>query len=73
MKEKDRFGERLRELREQAGLSRQELAERAGLKMSRIRDLEQGVNIPRWDAVVALSRALGVSCEDFLEEPARGQ
>lgn len=70
MPDVDRFGGRLRELREQAGLTRQELADRAGLKLGGIRDLEQGVNQPKWGTVVALSQALGVSCEAFLEEPA---
>jgi len=65
----DWFKDRLRELRTQASLSRQELADKAGLKQSVVRDLEQGVNKPTWPTVVALCQALGVLCDAFLEEP----
>src|SRR5436309_2336642 len=37
-----RFPGRLRELREAAGLSRQQLADKAGLKLGGVRNLEQG-------------------------------
>lgn len=65
------FKDRLRELRTGAGLSRQELADRAGLKPNAIRDLEQGVNQPSWSTVIALCQALGVTCDAFLQEPAQ--
>lgn len=68
---KHRFAGRLRELREAAGLSRKELAERAGMKSEAgIRDLEQGLRIPGWDTVLALADALGVPIQAFREEPA---
>jgi transcriptional regulator with XRE-family HTH domain len=70
MPEAERFGERLRELRAAAGLTQEQLAEKAGVKVGTLRDLEQTRNSPRWTTVVALSRALGVSCEAFLKEPA---
>lgn len=70
MAEAEWFGRKLRGLREQAGLTRQQLATRAGLKVGGIRDLEQQVNQPKWQTVVDLSRALSVSCEAFLQEPA---
>src|SRR5438067_13464598 len=63
------FAGRLKELREAAGLTQGALAERAGLKVGGIRDLEQGINGPRWETVVALAAALGVDCRAFLEEP----
>lgn len=70
MTEPGHFGARLRELREQAGLTREQLAERTGLKIGGIRDIEQGVNkAPRWDNVVALAQALGVDCTAFQEKP----
>jgi transcriptional regulator with XRE-family HTH domain len=65
----ERFAGRLRELREAAGLSREQLAERAGMKVNGVRDLEQGVRSPRWDSVLALAGALGVKCDDFAQEP----
>jgi transcriptional regulator with XRE-family HTH domain len=64
------FAGRLRELREGAGLSREGLAERAGLKVGGVRDLEQGRREPGWRTVLALARALGVGCTAFLQEPA---
>ena|ERR1017187_8075112 len=63
------FNARLRELREAAGLSQAELAERAGLSKGGIADLEQDRNRPTWDSVQKLAAALGVSCEAF-NEPA---
>jgi transcriptional regulator with XRE-family HTH domain len=64
------FARRLRELREAAGLSRKELAGRAGLKSEAgIRNLEQGLRLPTWPTVVALSKALGVPCDAFLQPP----
>jgi transcriptional regulator with XRE-family HTH domain len=63
------FAGRLRELREQAGLSREELAEQAGMKVGGIRDLEQGVNQPRWETVLVLAKVFGVTCEAFNQQP----
>ena len=64
------FAGRLRELREQAGLSRQQLADRAGMKSEAgIRNLEQGIRRPSWDTVLALCQALGVSCDAFTRPP----
>lgn len=66
----ERFAARLRELREEAGLSRKELAERAGMKSEAgIRDLEQGRRSPSWETVLALAAALGVDCTAFTQEP----
>jgi transcriptional regulator with XRE-family HTH domain len=65
------FAGRLRELREAGALSREALAERAGIKTSAVRDIEQAVYSPNWETVVALCRALGVGCDAFLEQPAK--
>ena len=68
--EAESFKDRLVELRMAAGLSRKELAERAGLQSEAgLRDLEQGRRRPSWDMVVALCKALGVTCDAFLQEP----
>jgi transcriptional regulator with XRE-family HTH domain len=63
------FAGRLRELREQAGLSRQQLADRAGMKLGGIRNLEQGMRKPSWETVLALCQALRVSCDAFTKQP----
>jgi transcriptional regulator with XRE-family HTH domain len=64
------FGPRLRELRESAGLTQSQLAERAGLHPQGVVKLERGEREPAWATFVALSRALGVELQAFLEEPA---
>jgi transcriptional regulator with XRE-family HTH domain len=62
----DSFGLRLRELREQAGLTREGLADQAGMKIGGVRDLEQDRRRPSWDTALALAAALGVTPNDFL-------
>jgi transcriptional regulator with XRE-family HTH domain len=64
------FTGRLRELREGAGLNRQQLADKAGMSEGGIRDLEQGRRLPSWETVVAICEALGVSCDEFRKKPA---
>jgi transcriptional regulator with XRE-family HTH domain len=64
------FAGRLKELRVRAGLTQDGLAERAALSKAGIADLEQGRREPSWATVVALAKALGVTCQAFLEEAA---
>lgn len=65
------FGSRLRELRERAGLSRPQLAERAGMRSEAgIRNLEQGLTNPTWETVIRIAKALGVDCTAFTQQPA---
>src|SRR5262245_51900902 len=64
------FAGRLKELREQAGLSQKQLADKAGIGQRTISHLEQGVNKPSWETVQALCQALAISCEAFNKEPA---
>ena len=54
------FGARLRRVREQAGLSQEALAERAGVDRKLIYRTELGQTSPRLDAVVQLADALAV-------------
>ncbi len=68
----DWFGARLKELREEAGLTQPELAERAGMNRFGIAKLEQGVTKPSWETVVALCQALRVRADEFLKPP-KGQ
>lgn len=67
------FAERLNELRAGAGLTQRQLAEKAGVKYGAVRDLEQGLNGPTWDTVLALAAALGVSVEAFTQPAAKRQ
>jgi len=63
------FGPRLKELREQAGLTQPQLAERAGLAKAGIANLEQGRTSPAWATVIALCKALAVTPDAFTQEP----
>lgn len=64
------FGGRLRELREAAGLTQQQLAERVGCRWLAVSRWERGEREPGWGQVNALCEALGVSCEEFRRPPA---
>lgn len=60
---------RLRTLREAAGLSQQEVAERADLSLSLIAKMEQGRKAdPRASTVLALAGALGVRPGQVIED-----
>ncbi len=61
------FKELLRQLREKAGLTQQQLADKAGLPVGSLRSHEQGQRAPSWAAVVKLARALGVGADVFSE------
>ena len=63
------FAGRLRELREAAGLTQQQLADRSGTGWRTIAHLEGGDRQPSWGTVLALCQALGVTCEAFTHEP----
>jgi transcriptional regulator with XRE-family HTH domain len=62
------LAEKLRELREAAQLSQQDLAVAAGMSVSIVAKIEQGVNTdPRLNTVKALARALNVSADVLIE------
>src|SRR5437762_2129755 len=68
------FGSILRKFREEAGLSRKELADKAGMRSEAgIRDLEQGVNQPSWDTVRKLAKALNKNCLAFDVDEEEGE
>ena len=61
-------GDRLRELRENRTIDRQELAQRAGLSEFTIRSLELGVRAhPGVETASALAEALGVPIADLMQ------
>src|SRR3989442_532627 len=66
------FGDRLRRLREQQGLTQRQLAERAGCHLMTVAKLEAGTQEPAWPLVQALARALGVTCLAFAVEEEAG-
>lgn len=66
----EHFPGRLKELREQAGLTQEQLAERCGMNKFGIAQLEQGRYKPSWESVLALAGGLGVDCTAFNQAPA---
>jgi DNA-binding XRE family transcriptional regulator len=58
---------KLKQLREAAGLTQEELAARVGLNRVTLARFESGARAPSWPTVLDLADALGVSCEDFVE------
>jgi DNA-binding XRE family transcriptional regulator len=69
------FGQKLRRARERAKLTQEALAQAADMSVSSIVKMEAGRMVPSWTTVQALSRALGLSCEDLTDdqEPKRGK
>jgi transcriptional regulator with XRE-family HTH domain len=61
------FAEKLRELKDAAGLSEAKLAEASGLAPGSVHSYALGRRKPSFDAVVKLARALGVDCTAFAE------
>ncbi len=57
----------LKELRTKAGLTQEQLAQKAGIPLSSLRGHEQGQRVPSWASVVKLARALGVSTDAFAD------
>jgi transcriptional regulator with XRE-family HTH domain len=62
-----KFSEKLRELKDKAGLSEAKLAELSGVTRATIHDYGLGRRKPSFAAVVKLARALNVTCEAFAE------
>jgi len=62
-----RVGENLYRHRIQAGISQEELGERADLHRTQISLLESGGRMPRVDTLVKLAGSLGVSPCDLLD------
>jgi DNA-binding XRE family transcriptional regulator len=57
---------RLTQLREEAGLSKAELARRAGINERTVRNIEHGVYKPSLDTAMALAKALEVPFQALL-------
>jgi transcriptional regulator with XRE-family HTH domain len=67
----ERTRRRLRDLREQAGLSLEEVGRRAGMAASTVSRLESGARRLTLDHLPPLGRALGVSVDTLLAPPER--
>jgi transcriptional regulator with XRE-family HTH domain len=61
----EHFPVRLRELREAAGLTQRDLADKIGVHVDAVARWEQGRREPSWGTILALAEALGVDCTAF--------
>jgi transcriptional regulator with XRE-family HTH domain len=57
------MGDRLKKLREEAGLSQPKLAKAAGIPVGTIRNWEQNLRVPRLDTAFRVAKALGISLD----------
>lgn len=62
------FSERLKKIREQKGLTQEQLAQRSGLSRRMIQKYESGVARPRFDASERIASALEVPVSELLGE-----
>lgn len=59
------FGRRLREAREEKGLTQKQLADTAGTHVNTVARLEREEQEPAWPLVLKFAKALGVDCTTF--------
>src|SRR5262249_6743169 len=64
-KKSSSFGSKLKGFRERAGLTLEQLAQKAGMHKFGIAKLERGEREPSWASVQAIADALGIPLEDF--------
>jgi transcriptional regulator with XRE-family HTH domain len=64
----EKFGAAVRRLREQAGISQEELADRCGLHRTYVGSVERGERNVSLDNVVRLAKALSVSASELMED-----
>jgi len=63
--QRETFGERLQRLRASAGLTQQQVADKADVPLQTLRNWEHDRREPLASALFKLARALGVSCSVF--------
>jgi transcriptional regulator with XRE-family HTH domain len=66
--EGQRFGDALRRLRNERGLSQERLAEAANVTADYIGFVERGENVPTLTVILKLAKALNVDAPDLLSE-----
>ncbi len=56
-------GQRIRQYRKKSGLSQEKLAEKTGLSVIAISNIERGVNYPAFEHFISIANALNVSAD----------
>ena len=62
----EKIGKRIREYREKAGYSQEYVAEKVGLSVTGISNIERGRNYPKMDVFIKIANVLGVSADLLL-------
>lgn len=62
------FGARVREMRQGLGLSQTEVAERAGVSLTYVSQIERGARNPTLAVLIQLSRALDAKPETLIAD-----
>ena len=60
----ERLGQELRRIREERGLTVEELVEKSGVSATTIRDVERGAREARGDTVAKLAKSLGLTFDE---------
>ena len=63
-----RFGDRVRQRREQLNMSRKELAAKVGITASAVGNYENGISSPKEEVLLALFDALGVDANFLFQD-----
>ena len=67
MQLKKQFGKRLQQCRVASKLTQEELAERVGLTIESISNMERGIHGPSFDNLEKISNALGIPAKTLFE------
>lgn len=62
------FGQTLRELRKEKGLSQEELAHESGLDRTFISLLERGKRQPSLGTIISITNVLGLTASNFIQQ-----
>ena len=73
MSKNETLGQRLQRLRQEAGLTQEQLAAKSGLSVHNVRNWEHDHRMPGVVAVYRLAQALGVAMEVFGEVAAEAE
>ena len=60
------LGEAIEELRDEADLTHEELADRLGMSFQRISELERGVGNPTYSTLIRVTKGLNVKLSDLV-------
>lgn len=60
------LGAAVREIREEADLTQQQLAKRAGVQPTFVSDIERGIRNPSWSTMLSIAKALRVKPSELV-------